>query len=670
MTIHFPEFKWPYGKGRSLSCVLLLIFFLSSRHAISAFHKEMVMVPMSDGIRLATDIYRPTTEDGPWPTVLVRTPYDREYAVNDLLVGTLTDLRHYTLVIQNTRGRFDSEGVDSLYFSDGWGRIRDGYDTVEWIARQSWSNGKIGGWGASGPGIAQYLLAGAAPPHLLCSLIMVAASNLYEDALFYGGAYRRSLVDNWLQDNDSGQFIDYFVQNPNYGNIYDIVNLATRYDSVKIPIYHVGGWQDIFIQGQINAFTGIQEHGGPGAAGYQRLLIGPWVHNLFSTNSGELTFPNASILPMINGMIDWFDYWLKDENRTNNERPRVRYYLMGDADQADGPGNRWVEREDWPPSSTPSLYYLHEGGLLSPELPIESELPEAFDYNPENPVPTVGGRNLSLPAGSFDQRSVESRPDVLVYTSDPLLDSLMVVGRVTVTLWASSDGPDTDFTAKLCDVYPDGRSMLVADGIVQARHRHSIRSEEFLVPGEIVEFSIDLWSTAIVFAPGHCIRICISSSNYERFENNPNTGEPFRQHTTSRIAHQTVYHDAEHPSAIVLPVVTPESSEIAVNEYSGPGYPILEQNFPNPFNHSTRIQLRIPESPNGQWHSGGEARLEILDIRGRCMIFWEISPQSDNLVTIHWSGDDIHGRPLPSGIYMSRFTTRYIIETRKMTLLR
>lgn len=673
----FKDFKYPIflkvGIFKAFTKIQLLILFLLpffSSPAIHAFDKQTLMIPMRDGIRLATDIYRPSLGIGPWPSILIRTPYGKHKAMNDPIAVFLTDFYQYTLVIQDTRGRFDSEGLDSLYFADAWGRKQDGYDTVEWIAQQTWSNGKVGTWGASALGITQYLLAGAAPPHLTCCLVMVAASNLYEDAIFYGGEYRRSLVDGWLRSHGSEHLIDFFVQHPNYEPMYDIVNLSTRYDSVNVPILHIGGWYDILIQGQINAFCGIQDLGGPDARGNQKLLIGPWVHDITSPACGELLFPNAGILDLISQTLEWFDYWLKGEDNGTAQSPTVRYYLMGDAGKPDGPGNRWVESDDWPPPSTPTHFYLQQGEMLTTVAPTASEIPDEFDYDPDDPLPTRGGRNLNIPAGSYDQRSVESRPDVLVYTTDPLTDSLTVVGRITVSLWASSDALDTDFTAKLCDVYPDGRSMLVADGIVQARHRNSLSTEELLTPGQVYEFTIDLWSTAIVFAPDHSIRLSISSSNFERFEKNPNTGEPFRQNTTRLIAHQTIFHDPDHPSALILPVVSPSGTRVASAESTVPLAPILEQNVPNPFNDETLISIRFPHLPTANRINKGKARLDIFDLRGRCLKHWILSPRQGDRITLRWRGDDQRGRSLPSGIYFCRFTAGSTVDTKKMTLLR
>lgn len=652
------------------SQIIFLVFLFTLFHAaLHAFQKQTLMVPMRDGIRLATDVYRPSLGDGPWPTILIRTPYGKQSAMDDWIALFLTDIYKYSLVVQDTRGRYASEGADSMFFHDGWGRLRDGYDTVEWIAEQSWCSGKIGTWGASALGITQYLLAGAAPPHLTCSFVMVAASNLYEDALFYGGEYRRSLVDQWLEKNGSGHLVDFFEQHPNYEPLYDVVNLSTRYDSVDVPIFHVGGWHDIFVQGQINAFCGIQQNGGPNAAGYQKLLIGPWVHDPTSA-CGELTFPDAGVDDYLNEMVQWFDYWLKGINNGIDQFPDVTYYLMGDADRTDGHGNRWVEREDWPPPTSPVKFYLGQDGLLGRQTPSDYEPADEYTYDPDDPVPTVGGRNLNIPAGSYDQRSVESRPDVLVYTTDPLLDPLTVVGRVTVTLWASSDAVDTDFTAKLCDVYPDGRSMLVADGIVQARHRDTVWEEEFLAPGQIYEFTIDLWSTAIVFEPEHRIRLSISSSNFERFETNPNTGEPFRQNTGSIPAHQVVYHDPDHLSALVLPVVDTTGTLVAASESSVPQRPVLEQNYPNPFNDETMISLRFPDFFDGKRVSSQSVRLSIFDLLGRRVRSWELAPRPGERIVYRWSGDDENGVHLPSGIYVCRLMYGSRVETRKITLMK
>ncbi|MBN1781570.1 CocE/NonD family hydrolase [bacterium] len=641
--------------------LLFLLLFFALFSPVMAYTVRSEMVPMRDNIRLATDIYQPVTSKPPWPVILLRTPYNKSSAMDPTVALLVCNFMHYAIVVQNTRGRYQSEGIDSLYFSDGWGVIQDGFDTVSWLETQSWCNGRIGTWGASALGITQYLLAGSAPPGLDCCVVMVAASNLYEDALFYDGVYRESMVDGWLGGNQAGHLIDFFSEHPMYEPMYDRLNLMTRLNAVQVPVLHVGGWHDIFIQGQINAFQGLQEQGGAGARGRQKIVIGPWEHDIAKDTCGELRFPNSSSLSWLGVMLDWFDFYLKDTDEPQPDMPAVRYYLMGDADSPGGPGNRWIQSDTWPPyTSVP--FYFHSEGLLSLAIPPEQDSPDAFVFDPEDPVPTAGGRNLNIPAGSRDQRSVEEREDVLVYTTEPLMDSLVITGPVYVTLFACSDATDTDFTAKLCDVYPDGRSMLVADGAVRARHRNSLSEENFLNPGEIAEFTIDLWSTALAFAPGHCIRVDISSSNSPRFAVNPNTGEPFRKETSSRIANQTVFHDAGMASALMLPVVGTVPACVEITGTSAmPGCAALLPCSPNPFNGTTAISVRIPAAVN-------RTRLHIVDIRGRLVKSWHLSDRTGE-VRLLWNGEDNEGREVPSGVYIVCLPDELKQRTQKVILL-
>jgi uncharacterized protein len=620
--------------------IFLPILLFPAFSGLTAYERATVRIPMTDGVRLAADVYRPSSGER-LPCILVRTPYGRESGMDAWMLTWLTDVLGYAVVLQDTRGRHDSEGVDSVYFSDGWGVRRDGYDTVEWLAAREWSNGRVGMFGASALGIAAYLAAGAAPPHLKCVVAIVSASNLYEDAVFYGGEYQRALVDGWLAEIGDSDLIPFFRDHSSFGPAYDIVNLTARFDSVRVPILHVGGWHDIFIQGTLNAFSGIQRSGRPGAAGNQALLVGPWVHDILDERCGGLVFPGSAASAFLVDLMAWFDVWL----RVNSNRilyPVVRYYLMGDADRTAGPGNRWISAAAWPPAVEIRSYRLAAGGVLRTGTPGADDPPDVFEYDPSDPVPTIGGRNLNLPAGSMDQRPAEARPDVLVYETDVLSDSVVVTGRVTVRLWAASDGPDTDFSAKLCDVYPDGRSMLVADGIVQARHRNSLSAEEFLVPDVPEPFAIDLWSTAIAFAPGHRIRLDVSSSNWPRFETNPNTGAPFGSADPGRIARQIVFHDAARPSSLDLPVVSPSGAP-----EPGPGHFALGRNYPNPFNGSTLIPVRSGAA-------GPAAELEIRDASGRRVRSWRLPGGTGGTVSVPWDGRDQTGRDLPSGVYLAR----------------
>ncbi len=642
-----------------------LLLFLSiltvSTHLFSEVKTDKLMIPMRDGIRLEATLYKPSIGNGPWPIILERTPYQGSYLLNSISAGLLTNFYQYGLVVQHTRGCFESEGVDSVFFQDGWGRKQDGYDTIEWIADQSWCNGKIGMIGVSASGITGYLAAGTNPPHLACCMIIVAASNIFEQVLFYGGELRYSLVENWLKQQDAEHLIDFFTEHPFYEPLYDCINLSTRWDSVNVPILHIGGWHDIFLKGQTDAYTNIQEFGGPKASGFQKLIIGPWIHYLTLASCGELEFPDSSI-DLISPFIFWMNRWLKNVNNGIENTPNVKYYLMGDADQQGEPGNRWIETDTWPPEFEPVSFYLHTGGILNKDPPSENEPLDHYIYDPENPVPTIGGRNLFLDAGSYDQSSVETREDVLTYTTDWLTDSLVITGPVQVQLQASSDVVDTDFTAKLCDVYPDGRSMLVADGIIKARHRNSLSEESFLIPGQIYEFTLDLWSTALAFAPGHAVRLSISSSNYPRFETNSNTGDPFRQHTSTQIAYQTIYHDAEHPSALILPVI---GASTGIPDMITPEpEPVLAQNYPNPFNSETTLTIYVDRLDCSKEDN---ITLTIFDLLGRVIREWYIDPQL-SFKQILWNGYDKNQHKVSSGMYICILKAGRHTESRKIIL--
>ena len=641
---------------RTIRTLLILSLFWISA-GLHAFTKQTFMIPMRDGIRLATDVYKPTLQTGRLACLLMRTPYNKDSGIDDWVMTLLTDLTGYAVAIQDMRGKHASEGADTVYYSDGWGKHRDGYDTVEWLADQSWSNGRIGMLGASASGIVSYLASGAAPPHLACCVVAVAASNLYEDAIFYGGEYQKAMVNGWLEEHGDSGLIPFFTSHHDYGPVYESVNLTARFDSVNVPILHAGGWHDIFVQGTINAFSGIQESGGAGARGNQKLIIGPWTHNIASEKCGELSFPDAGIMQFLDSVIGWVDHWLRDKSMPP-KMPAVQFYLMGDADRTDGPGNRWIRMDSWPPKTEPVPLFLRGGGVLSFERPDPDEPPDVFDFNPSLPVPTLGGRNLNLKAGSLDQAPVEDRADVRVYTTDELKDTLTVAGRITVSLHASSDALDTDFTAKLCDVYPDGRSMLVADGIIQARHRNSLAWETLLTPGEAAEFAIDLWSTAVAFAPGHRIRLDVSSSNYPRFEVNPNTGEPLAAGAGMGVARQTVYHDANRPSALELPVWNGETGEGGADFAMG-------QNYPNPFSAFTTIPVFVPENRN----TGAPVRLEIFNALGRPVRSLALDP-SPGQRSVRWDGTDDHSVPLPSGVYLVLLKVGADVLVGKMAIMR
>lgn len=517
-------------------------------------NKSNERVLMRDGVtRLSTDIYR-ARPSGKGPTVLTRTVYDK----NNSVAMALYTLFGYNIVLQDSRGRYDSDGVDAVFRSDAWGENQDGYDTVEWIAAQPFSNGKIGMYGGSALGITQYLTAAAAPPHLTCCYAVAGTGDLYSDLFFTGGIFRTNMIEGWLEGQGSLHFMDDVESHPNRDSWWDDVDISTRLDQITVPFLHAGGWFDILLQGTTRGFHNLQRHGGDGARGTQKLLIGPWDHsNFFSAEQGELTFPdNAATDGEYSNWLVWFDYWLKGIDNGFSERSPVRYYVMGDVDNPAAPGNQWRDAKFWPPLCTPVPYFLWADGTLrkeSPERAREASVP--FSYDPADPVPTRGGANLILPSGPYDQRPLEARDDVITFTTRPLSQPLEVTGLLSATLYVSSQSPDTDFMVKLCDVYPDGRSMLIQEGAIHGRHRVDDRSENLLEPGAVYAIDVNLWSTSIVFNKGHRIRLSVTSSNDPRWETNPNTGEPFRQHTHTRVAVNRVHCKADLPSRIVLPVV-------------------------------------------------------------------------------------------------------------------
>jgi len=510
------------------------------------------MVPMRDGVRLATDIHLPEGK-GPWPAILTRTPYGKGPRAQEL-AGVVR--QGVAVVIQDLRGRFDSEGESSVFLTDGWGALQDGYDTVEWVAAQPWSNGKVGMAGGSAMGITQYLAAGAAPPHLMCCDVAVATSSLYHYAAYPGGAFGQALVGDWLRQSGFPDAVLQLVrEHPSCDAVWRTANLAEVAPHVTVPMCHLGGWYDVFQQGTIDAFTLLQHQGGKGARGNQRLVVGPWGHG--GQPTGELHFPpNAAEHPRDPARAEWFAYWLLGRpSDVMTRTPAVQYYTMGACGEEGAPGNEWRSADDWPVPSTEIPYYLRASGELTRAAPAADGGSRRYLYDPADPVPTRGGCNLTIPAGPLDQREIEGRGDTLLFTSEPLAAPLEVTGRLTARLWVSSSAPDTDFTAKLTDVYPDGRSMLVCDGIRRARYRESYAKPRLMEPGKVYQVEVDLWSTSIVLNAGHRIRLAVSSSNAPRFEPNPNTAGGPGSGEAPQAAENTVYMDAERPSCVLLPVV-------------------------------------------------------------------------------------------------------------------
>ena len=567
-----------------------------------------MLVPMRDGVKLYADVYRPEGP-GPFPVLLQRTPYDKTgpLAAGDLHVLSAAQ-QGYSVVIQDTRGRYTAEGEFYCFRDD----INDGYDTVEWAAAQPWSSGKVGMYGSSYVGATQWLAALARPPHLTAIIPNVTASNYHEGWAYQGGAFELGFNVSWtlgslalanfknlasvknvplereqmlveaidsmgnsfrhsplkefphLKDGLADYFYDW-IAHPDYDEYWKKLSIEEHHSEIAVPSLNIGGWYDIFLGGSIRNYLGMRETAGSeDARRGHKLLIGPWLH---SSRGGSLvgshyfgSAADAGALDLDGIHFKWFDYWLKGIDNGILDEPPVRIFVMGD--------NVWREEQEWPLArARPTEYYFHSGGkanslqgngTLSTEPPTE-ESPDIFLFNPADPVPTKGGQlccNAYFVAnGAFDQSEIEAREDVLVYTTPPLQQEVEVTGPLTVTLWAATSAKDTDFTAKLVDVCEDGCARNLTDGIIRARYRDSSSSPSLLEPGKAYRYTIDLWATSNVFKAGHRIRVEISSSNFPRFDRNTNTGNLIAEDKEFKPALQTVLHDREHPSHITLPIV-------------------------------------------------------------------------------------------------------------------
>lgn len=549
MMIHLPiEKLWRSLLVGTALCIGFVKPLVASEEELR-FDAVEVMVPMSDGVELSTTIYRPK-ENGPFPVIVARTPYNQD----GLKAEARKFCRHgYAFVAQDLRGRFKSKGHHSIIFhNDGWSSRHDGHDTLEWIARQPWCNGKIGSTGGSALGVTQNMAAPGAPAELQAQHVAVAFSDMYRQAAYQGGAFRTGLLENWLKATGMTDVnLVTFVAHPRYDQFWSELNAESQAERVNAPAVFFGGWYDIFSQGTINSFLTVQAQGGPRAKEHCRLVMAPVGHGSMT----ELTYPeNSKKGPRCIDSVAWFDSVLKQQNNGIETEKPVHYYVMGDPTDANAPGNYWRSVDSWPPAAINTSYFLHSDGKLSTSSQTGINV-RSYQYDPKQPVPTIGGAELAANIGPRDQRSIETRSDVLVFTSEILGVPLEVTGRIRASLYVSSDCPDTDFTVKLTDVYPDGRSILVTDGIMRARFRESFEQERMLEPGKVVEIPVDLWSTSLVFNKGHRIRVAVSSSNSPRFDPNPNTGHQFRADRESRVATNSLHHSKDCPSQIILPIV-------------------------------------------------------------------------------------------------------------------
>ncbi|HLJ94705.1 MAG TPA: CocE/NonD family hydrolase [Gemmataceae bacterium] len=580
-------------------------------------------VSMRDGTRLALDLYLPAQNgkplSGKHPTLLARTPYNKNGLAAE---SRWFAARGYAVVVNDVRGRYASEGNWRMLLDDP----NDGYDLMEWIGKQPWTNGKVGTFGTSYVGGTQHALACSRPPYLSCMIPVDSVSNTGIAGIRHSGAFelrfmnwiftigapnaRAALVDpklkaaleqngklmpqhllhlpirrdttplkqvpeyeSWLIEAMRHGDNDAFWKQPGYS----VVDNVDRYADVSV--YHVTGWYDSWCRPNVLNWQALSK----AKRSPQKLIIGPWTHGSQGRNyAGEIEFPPEAALAFNDWRLRWFEHWLNGAENGVEKESSVKLFIMGGGDghrSKDGRlrhGGHWRDEQAFPLARTQfTPYFLSPDGLLSRERP--NAAPITYRFDPGNPVPTIGG-NLSsvsglLEAGGFDQRTrketlfakqqlpLSERRDVLVYQTKPLTQDVEVTGPVVVTLYVSSTAPDTDFTAKLIDVYPPnsdyplGFDLNIGDSITRLRYRESLAKPKLCQPNEVVEVKIHLYPTANIFAKGHRIRLDVSSSNFPRFDVNPNTGEPLQEHRRMVPADNTVYHDGQRASYVLLPII-------------------------------------------------------------------------------------------------------------------
>jgi len=565
---------------------------------------------MRDGTALMSNVYRPLS-GGPFPVLLTRLPYSKDLSADTTYFDPMKAARHgYIVVVQDVRGRYASEGEFTPFVRE----FEDGHDSVEWAASLPGSNGRVGMFGLSYFGKTQWHAAVTQPPSLGSMAPGQTWGNHLNGVQMRGGAHELGLMQYWAQTAlaldalfrrhrgardqierklpDLVGSIDALQAGGGYDALpladlpdphdltpfvrggfvrgmdddtWEYLNIDGKYDLVPSPTFHIGGWYDCFIGETLRQYAAMKEREREAAMRPPRLLLGPWTHGEFGSTVGDLDFGIGSSGKFLNYREDltsvqlsWFDATLKSEEMALEETPPVEVFVMGE--------NRWRGYEEWPvPGSYPERWHLHAAGRLSREGPARGE-PDEYEYDPSNPTPTIGGAILMAPIhrpGARDQRPNEERSDVLVYSSEVLQSDYTVLGPAHATVFAATDAPDTDFVVRLVDVHPDGRAIVVTDGVIRASARESypapgiIRPVEpsLIEPGRVYEYSVDLWETGITFRTGHRIGVEITSSSFPRWDRNPNTGESGARSAHTRVARQRIFHDPARPSHVTLTVV-------------------------------------------------------------------------------------------------------------------
>jgi predicted acyl esterase len=521
----------------------ILIGVLRICVALHAAEPRHEMIPMRDGIKLSAYITLPDGP-GPFPTILIRTPYTIE-------PGQSAYRGHgYAIVQQNLRGLFRSEGKWPLFANE----MRDGYDTVEWIAQQPWSNGKVGVSGGSGPGIAGYMTLMSGAPHLAAGVVQNAHASDYSTVSYPGGVYQAGLLDSWIKAR--GLEIPPEFPRPlirRFDSYYALQDVSTHASKISAPILHLTGWFDIFTQGTIDYFKNAQTKGTGHATNHQKLIIRPTGHG--EILPGELQWPGD--LPRLNDLPRrWFDFWLRGIDTGVQKMPPVQYFVMGDPKTKMPPGNVWKSSRAWPPNANTVSFYLQPEGGLSRIAPAHPNGSSSFDYDPLDPVPSVVPKKGDwLNRAPLDQRILHDRADILRFTSRPLTEPVEIAGDLNAEIWVSTTARDTDFFVRLIDIYPNGFEALMAAQPMRLRFRDGFDKMLPAQRNRIYMLTVNLWPLAMVFAKGHRIGVQITSSDVPRFDRHSNTWDPVKRYEDAVKATNTVHYSSQHPSRLILPVV-------------------------------------------------------------------------------------------------------------------
>ncbi|HQX49364.1 MAG TPA: CocE/NonD family hydrolase [Planctomycetaceae bacterium] len=548
---------------RSFLLITILSLFVSHQRVLTAQDIDLgsvterhQMIPMRDGKHLSAYLYFPEGA-GPWPVLFEQRYADLSGTGTRKAAARLAEAG-YVVAMINYRGTYLSEGTWVGYRALGWGELKDGYDACEWLGTQSWSTGKVGTFGSSQAGYAQNFLAITQPPHLTAQYMVDTGLSLFHEGYRIGGTTRperfKSLAKVARDPADNDRLLEEWFRHPHYDDYWRDEDCSLHFDKMNVPCFTIGSWYDFMSQGSIASFRGRQQHGGDNSRGKQQLIIGPWLHGRLNKGNkvGELVYPENAIWPENEHMIRWFDHWLKDETNGVEQEPTVRYYVMGAVGEDGAPGNVWRTADDYPPVARMTPMYLSENGRLSTTASVADTGSTSFVSDPKHPMSIPGS---SFP-GAADSRPFELQPEVRTFTTELLAEPIEWTGRIRAELHLSSTAPDTDVIVRISDVYPDGRSILIADYPQRVRYREGFDHEVLMTPGEVVKVAFDVGWISQIFNKGHQIRVTVASTGAPLYEPNPQTGKPatieFPDDAVS--ATNTIHHSRSQASRILAPV--------------------------------------------------------------------------------------------------------------------